>query len=290
MYAPEGSLGANTEVEVTQLETRVRDLVLRRGGAIAGVVVDEDGTPVGNALLRARSRDGLPSHKVWTDAAGRFTIRGLARGRNEVVADADGFLPWSGPDVFLPSSDLLRIVLERGREVRGTVLDARGQPLAGVRVQRDPAPDYDARSAAGVATTNARGVFVMTGLPSGPIRFVVMAPDHVFGETTWNGIGPGPVLEALAPGVVSGRVLDLGGEPLENVEVVATPYEVPWRTTVEALQRRSTKTDTAGRFRFEAMIAEAFILDVVAPGRTFPRLRPMSRVAVELREVPGPGR
>jgi protocatechuate 3,4-dioxygenase beta subunit len=292
LRSPEGALGTNTLVDVTLQETSIRNLLLRRGGTIVGVVVDADGTPIGNAEVSARSTTGdrMPAHRVWTDAAGRFEIRGLAQGRNEVGAHADGFLRWSGPDMLLPSKDILRITLERGREVRGTVLDARGQPLPGVRVLRNPSPDHDIQGASDVVRTNARGVFVVTGVEPGPQRFAARAPDLLFPEVTWEGLDAGPVLRALAPGVVTGRVLDLQGQPLEGVEVVARPYEVPWRRSSEAFAGRSARTDIAGRFRFEGMIPEAFSVGVVAAGRHFLTVPLASREEMELREIPAPAR
>ena len=95
------------------------------GGALAGMVVDEGGTPVYEAAVTLE-RDGAAFRTLTTDRAGRFVISLLAPGRYALLAEQIGFQPLRSTDVLVAA----------GRETRVTVrLVRRPPPIAAVDEQ-----------------------------------------------------------------------------------------------------------------------------------------------------------
>ncbi|MDC0718525.1 carboxypeptidase regulatory-like domain-containing protein [Nannocystis bainbridge] len=118
-----------------------------RGQAIRGTVVDAGGRPVAKLMVGANprpdpSRPHAQQSRSWnarTDTSGRFEVTGLLPGPYGVQVSA-----WDPPratpkpmEVTLPKGqDLegLRIELPTVGEVRGSVRDAKGQPVRGASV------------------------------------------------------------------------------------------------------------------------------------------------------------
>jgi hypothetical protein len=61
--------------------------------AVDGVVVDTDGRPVAGASVVASAGDGIQELSAFTDADGRFAVRGLEPGRLVLTADHTEFSP-----------------------------------------------------------------------------------------------------------------------------------------------------------------------------------------------------
>jgi len=123
------------------------DLVLRRGAAVAGVVVDRIGRPVAGVPVHATSLSGTDGYEVerikapagtmhgsaMTDAAGRFRVTGLFPGdvKLEVVEDSQDGRAAEAPAVRTGREDV-RLVLA-GHVVRVAVVDSAGAPVLGAR-------------------------------------------------------------------------------------------------------------------------------------------------------------
>lgn len=147
----EGRAGWNSAVTtVAPLhagETREVELQTARGATVAGLVVDEQGTPVPDVGLRMVSSSiaandfgmtGAPPFlEEETDATGRFRFEGVHAGGWRLVVAEPGFQPVPG-DVFEVAGDELRddlrVVAVGGLALSGRVLDARGEPIRGARV------------------------------------------------------------------------------------------------------------------------------------------------------------
>jgi hypothetical protein len=67
--------------------------------AVNGVVVDTDGQPVAGASVVANAGDGVQEVSAFTDADGRFAVRGLEPGHLVLTADHTEFSP-SQPSEF----------------------------------------------------------------------------------------------------------------------------------------------------------------------------------------------
>ena len=137
-------------------------VVLQRGAlaAVRGVVVTPPGLPIPAVEVRCETTT------VVTDAEGAFAVDAVdfASAERELRIDAPGYValrvPLSANE--RPGDVELRIVLEPGAPVAGTVRDQQGDPVAGARIEY-------CRDATIVTTSAADGTFTLPALPLGPV-------------------------------------------------------------------------------------------------------------------------
>ncbi len=122
-------------VELGPGERRAMKLIVGRGVALRGVVVDEDGTVIDDASVSAAS-DG--EHVVAGTINGRFDLKHLHEVPHEVRAEAQGYERTALPGVLVPRDDL-RIVLRRSGVLafRPLLVDqsAAGAPPSRVKIE-----------------------------------------------------------------------------------------------------------------------------------------------------------
>jgi protocatechuate 3,4-dioxygenase beta subunit len=150
------------------------ELVVEKGLAIAGRVVDADGRPLEKVRVSApppagsdgavRAFGGAPRDlaKAVSDADGKFSLSPLAAGSYSVHAERDGFAKAVLEKVEAGAADL-EISLSAGESLSGRVVeDDSSEPVAGARVRVMGAASASAK-------TDADGVFEVAGLsfPSG---------------------------------------------------------------------------------------------------------------------------
>jgi protocatechuate 3,4-dioxygenase beta subunit len=175
------------------------DIELEESGSISGRVTDGDGNPIANLHVQVHDYD---TDEGWggvnTDATGVYTITGLISGDYRVQTCTDCV----GPDepalnyvnefyddtpmhhlasrvtVNAPQTTAgIDFELEEGGAITGRVTDGDGNPIANLRVQ---ANDYDGGEWGGEVSTDATGVYTITGLASGDYRV----------QTCTNCVGP----------------------------------------------------------------------------------------------------
>lgn len=182
------------------------DINLSRGATIQGQVIDEAGNPIGGASLRAivetpsGGRFDLSSaafevfHRLarphgtpfwWptsdyvTDSKGRFTISGIPAGEAVFVARREHFATGMSPPLKVQhdqSYEDIKIVMERGRSLRGRVETSDGGPVAGAAVSA-VASALPAWVGGRTLVTNRSGAFVFQELPR-DVRLTVRHPDY----------------------------------------------------------------------------------------------------------------
>lgn len=200
--------------------------------SIAGRVLGPDGEPVAGVVVNARGECRGEARGVLTvsstDAAGDFRIEGLAPGRCDLVASAEGFVPAERRGLEVPAErDLEGLVLrlERGEVLEGVVVDEDGAPAADAMVTART----DSRSGAGRFgglrdETDGDGRYRLEGLAPGTYDI------HAFGSLT--GAQATAQVEVVAgvnrldlrlirknQATVSGRVLDPDGAPVAGAAV-----------------------------------------------------------------------
>lgn len=200
------------------------DFPLRRGVAVHGLLLNDQGRPVSGAKVEGR----------WPGP----NIEGVSRGDGTFVLD--GFAPWTEFRVQVETPGLvaertkhydvgetdlegLVVQLYRAGRVRGRLVDADGRALQGIDVELTRHSNSGNLSMLG-ATTDARGRFAMDRLLPGEYVFSVKVGDGREQKLFRGMLEEGQLLENLTlvydPSVgltISGRVLDSEGNGLGGV-------------------------------------------------------------------------
>ena len=138
------------------------------GSLVEGLVLDTLGDPVAAVEVRAE-RDGALVARGSSDGDGRFRLR-LPDGGADLILHAAGKasarVPWRGAT----RAAVERIELEDAAGLRGRVLDADGQPLAGARVLATT-PGFR-----GDTTTDGRGSYHFPAVPLRPLNLFAVGP------------------------------------------------------------------------------------------------------------------
>lgn len=222
---------------------------LRPARPVTGVLKTPEGKPAAGVKVMAYS---VGNRRTTTFEYGSFAdTRTDAEGKYRLPLVTPGWaVVWFLPEDYVPSThvvkdkrgDLGAYTLQTGPRLKGTLLDAKGAPLAGVIVNAEcrdrneeitePVADSIDRS----AVTDEKGEFEMKPLPPG--NYLVKPGEYARdGSLDRRAIKRRPV-----PGVFIGTkvVLKAGAEP-ERLEVRAAPH-----VTVEAQYLDSKGKPTRG--------------------------------------------
>ncbi len=220
------------------------------GEAVEGTLVNNAGQPVAGAEVsiyskspQAKDFGGGSFDKVKSDAQGRFRIVPATPG--------DGAL-WISPDEYAPQAygladrrgDWGKIVLEKGTDVPGQVLDVDGKPVANVRIDARRRGDGEkvdeflksnavANHIGRVTVTDAEGRFKLASLPEGDYNITIEPNsesydppqlEHVFLQHSFKvdqGKAEPQTIRALPQVVLHGTYLNSRNEPRGGHEVMA---------------------------------------------------------------------
>jgi hypothetical protein len=213
------------------------DVTLGAAETFTGVVRrSRSGQPLAAAEVTLYTDLGV--RRTETDARGEFKITdappGPARLRVRATGSVTHTQELTVQEAAGHTHDIGHIELDEEAVVEGTVVDAKGDPVAGARVGKDHVPTYLPATGhvAGFATTDARGRFHVGELEDGSITLEAYAPDvgrarlsgvrATAGRTTRDvvihlGAEPEPIKEPSASGGVAVTLAELSGEPIEVV-------------------------------------------------------------------------
>ncbi len=166
-------------VEVAPGATAEASLILKPALYVAGVVVDEEGKPISGVRISANAAFGTAWGAVESTASrsdGSFELFNYPVSprviQNELTRGLVSFfrpdyLPQGIEDIYAlarTEREALRIVLERGHQVTGTVIDVTGRPVLGamVKVARE-----DGNLSFKATMTDANGKFALRALGEG---------------------------------------------------------------------------------------------------------------------------
>ena len=186
-----------THAQAQQSATQTEE---NRSGTINGRVVNESGQPMMGATVFVRPAGGVVmSRNTSTNAEGNFQVSGLEPAQYYVNANSPAYIaPQLDVDIPIPTyrvGDSVRLELIRGGVITGTVTNATGDPLVGVRVRAMMVRDSSGKPLRsrvpgwGERTTDDRGIYRIYGLAPG--TFIVQAGG--------GGAGSGNVTDFDAP-------------------------------------------------------------------------------------------
>lgn len=239
-----------------------RTVALRRERRVPGAVVDEAGRPLAGVEIqwRPQPRRGPEGGRSFSDAAGRFELRGLTPdGKATVHARLAGH---GGIDDSVPEPDAgpWRLVLRRGAELTARLVDASARPIVGGTLRWIERPPTNVRmsrlprepTAADRATSTSSGSLRAPGIEPG--TYEIRAEARGFGTVS----RPLTRLEAgetrdlgtlvLEAGVtLEAVVVDPQGLPIEGVSV-SDVSGILGSSFLSRGSRPIAVTDAAGRF------------------------------------------
>jgi protocatechuate 3,4-dioxygenase beta subunit len=257
-------------------------VTLRTGSAVSGTVVDTRGAPVAGVTVTPSPSTNTPQaltdarwDGVVTDASGRWRFEQLEAGLYRFMASSPRRATGSSPPVTLDGereASGVTITLPESAQLTGQVLDTRGEPVphALVRVMMD---EGMSRALARQATCDARGEFVMEGLPQR--RLAVIARHETASSATRHvdlsqeaARREKLVLVLDATEVIRGRVEFSQGEPAGEAVVQAEVSGMQGRNRVEQTLRGQlvTTADAGGRFELRGLLPGTYLLRAAPPG------------------------
>ncbi|MDB2687551.1 carboxypeptidase regulatory-like domain-containing protein, partial [Mariniblastus sp.] len=189
-----------------------------------GIVRDNAGKPVSGAEVRWGSifKQSIADRAV-TDSDGKFVMEQVPAGEDAVLVIADGFAPKykAVPATTKKPSPEVEVVLDRGKQVRGVVINADGQPMADVDIFPLGYFGGMGRIWIGerVAKTNEKGEFKIDAIGEG-LRFDVLKKAYTEKrnlEFVYGDLRNEIVLEPA--GAIVGTVVDENDKPVRNFNV-----------------------------------------------------------------------
>jgi RNA polymerase sigma factor (sigma-70 family) len=268
-------------------------VVLRRGIAVTGRVVDREGRPVRGARVGA-GRDWFGSDPpiVETDGDGRFRVGHLQPGETMIIAQAKGH----GPELTRPNvrAGLPPMELKLGapRTIQGRVVDRDGKPLSGIQLavaywRRLHTLDWKAE-------TEMDGRFRWEDAPREDVWINAYGNGFI---ALQNHVAPATeaetVIKLARTLLVTGTVVDFRTrKPIESFTL--TPgTETPDGSVTYWDRSRSRRLD-GGRyeFRFAEPAEHGHLLKIEAKGYAPEFSRPIAdderdaRIEFEMRQVP----
>lgn len=271
------------EVYAMKVETGTNHTVimLGRGAAITGTLIDTQGVPVAGVPIQVERQEELldmPAmmagfsgianvlnqylgdgpRRVVSGADGRFQFFPLGAGRYKLTISEKGFLPLSRDTAvdWNETTDLGEVAVYRGKAISGIVRNLDGQPVQGAEVfafkeggnfMNMGGQISDFVTGRKKVKSDRDGFFFMGGLSAGKYTLTATLKGHASDSARAVETGADDVEFALAPGIFfTGRVISAeSSEPIAGALV--------------SVGGARARTDKDGRFE----------VDVVAGGPDF---------------------
>jgi Carboxypeptidase regulatory-like domain len=199
------------------------EIKMKAGGTLSGTVVDTDGKFVPFATVRVAGTGAMmwtAARQVTTDKVGTFELRGLVRTKLQARAESDTSAS-KVTDVDLTTDGAkkgLKLVLDVGGVIAGSVVDDKGQPVPEVEVHAFPdimdGAAMKSASLAGMSSTTSGGdgSFTIHGLPDGSYKLSAARGGNSQRDWGQDGtkakVGDKSVKIVLsAPGILVGKLM-----------------------------------------------------------------------------------
>ncbi len=264
------------------------EVLLEKGVVLAGTVVDTKGQGIPEAYVTTgRSLDSISAD---TAKDGTFELPPLPAtdGPVTLTAGAEGYLDREVASLPPKDNASLRIVLDRGAEVSGRVVDEETrQPVVGARVTVDVEASSSSRGVNFEAKVAPDGTFAESGLDPGTYMVRAYAKEGASPavKVTVAGTEPHDLGDLLLSGhpMVKGRLVAPDGETLSAGATVHLERLVNFKEVTAELSSRTLEGTVGddGAFVIRAAAAGRYRL-VASDGE---RKRVVSPVAVDKDDV-----
>ncbi len=264
------------------------DIDLPPGVTVGGVVRGDDGQPVNGARVTLTSRlagdrdrqgprpalrTGVSYVEIKAAADGTWTYTGMPEaftGATIGVTHPDYASHSKGGRGFYEMRDVddragllaktFTSTLERGKTIRGTVVDEAGKPLAKVKVGLGT--DRVASNMTPEAVADNDGHFTIHARPGEKITLTARVAKHAPQQATFTmPDGDHELTMTLVPArTLKGRVVDEQGRPVTN----ATLFVDGWRGTRTVSKRLGVDKD--GQFTWDGAPDDEVTVDALADG------------------------
>ncbi len=219
--------------------TRHADITLDVAGSITGDVVDQAARAVQSFTVTARRLDAStqrrqeePVYQEFSSSDGRFTLEDVPPGSWILQVDAPSHASATVPRVGVRSggpTSAGRIRLGDGGTLRGSVVNALGEPVAGATVSAAREEDYSYQVASPPQTqSDANGAYELRGIPACKIDVAASHPSYARGYVPEVDIDPevGPTelkLVLSQGGRLEGTARRRDGTPVTEAQVRVWP-------------------------------------------------------------------
>ncbi len=166
-----------SRVPVNQLRSGTHQMVMKKGVAVTGRVVDSERKPVVGAMVyQGSDRPGSDFPATKTDASGEFTFEHSKLGTMVLTVVAKGLAPDLKVIQVTPEMDEVKFRLEPGKTLRLRAVGPDGEPLSGVYVGADTWRGHRSLTDAEIPReTNDDGVYIWDNAPSDEVEFALLA-------------------------------------------------------------------------------------------------------------------
>ncbi|MBB6048994.1 carboxypeptidase regulatory-like domain-containing protein [Armatimonas rosea] len=121
------TVGSNTVLfnRARRAEIMTNFLLSNRTGTISGRIIDDNGSPVADALVRATQGSNVAVGTALTDASGNFIIQGLPIGRYNLSGYRQGFYTQHGTGYLVQAANDTKVSLQLKRANPGQLSNIR---------------------------------------------------------------------------------------------------------------------------------------------------------------------
>ncbi len=247
------------------------ELVLAPGGVVEGRVL-ADGRPMPGvevAVTAPAARDlDFPELDTTTDGDGQFRIDGVPLGPRTVEAKAEGYRRAVRDVEVTAETKTVELVLERGLEVSGRVVDDAGNPVAAATVRLIAGQSF---FKAPQADSGTDGAFTIGGLQDGTYQLFVNKDGYVMERrgdnvTVAGASVAGIEVKLTSGGTITGRLSGVEPNQLSRVRVWAN------------FEGNQGQVDPEGGYRIPNLRSGDYNVTAVIPNTS---LRATGRVTLE---------
>lgn len=237
-----------SEIEVFAGDTTFLDVVMKHPGTIAGIVTNEESSPIENVYVF--TENGVINDT--TDINGEYILEHL----NLSFHDVSFMHPYysdtivSNVEVFADSIILLDVIMSDPGLIMGVVTNEEFNPIENVNVIAEGTPIND--------TTDSDGEFVLDSLDSGTYHISFSHPDYYYTTEAEIEVIPGDtttvdVVMKELPGIIAGIVSDDSSDPIEGVYVIVVNTPI------------NDSTDINGEYSLDSLEARTYDISFSHP-------------------------